>query len=680
LLAGVIKGWAQKWEEGRNKLSLQRRLTLFFVVIVILPLAAAGVLAQRIFTDESAARAELALGPAIDAPIATYNERSSALNQRAAATVGRRLGRVLDSRKRPDIDDFLERFVGRNEIDFLILVTKKGEPLGSAQAPGAFVPGFDHPEPEEIAAGGPVGDGFVSTEIGIEIGRKTSTKKLIAGFWLDDALLVGSETDTVGLSIVSAGQIIASTLELAGPREVSIPSDGPFETDLGGPVVAQSRPLADDVALLATTSTQANGLSTPVLTPFAWLLLLALIATGVLGFLLARLITSPLEELAAGAQAIAEGNFERTIPVRSRDEVGRLAGAFNEMSARLRATVGELRSSRNQLQLAIRRVGETLRSTHDMTRIRRSIVNTAADAIGADAAALWAFSPTRQELLPAETRGLEFDLPPRVKLGAGIVGRVADDAVTLVLPSEKTSIERVSTEPDFPVVIATPVYTQDRVTGVLANYRQEKPFTESDLETVKFLAEQGGSAIENVMLHEDTRRLSLTDGLTGVYNRRYLQMQARQTFATATRFGRQFSVLMVDLDRFKLVNDSHGHQRGDAVLVEFARRVDGTLREVDTFVRYGGEEFVCLLSETGLHGAMATAQKIIDVIRDQPFGTGDEEKVQLTVSAGVATFPDHGASFIAVLEAADRGLYLAKQEGRDRYRTAGQVAENRTHA
>jgi two-component system, cell cycle response regulator len=660
-------------------LSLQRRLTLFFVVIVILPLAAAGVLAQRIFTDESAARAELALGPAIDAPVATYNERSSALDQRAAATVGRRLGRVLDSKKRPDIDDFLERFVGRNEIDFLILVTKKGEPLGSAQAPGAFVPGFDQPEPEEIAAEGPVGDGFVSTEIGIEIGRKTSTKKLIAGFWLDDSLLVGSETDTVELSIVSAGQIIASTLEFAGPREVNIPSDGPFETDLGGPVVAQSRPLAKDVALLATTSTQASGLSTPVLTPFAWLLLLALIATGVLGFLLARLITSPLEELAAGAQAIAEGNFERTIPVRSRDEVGRLAGAFNEMSARLRATVGELRSSRNQLQLAVRRVGETLRSTHDMTRIRRSIVNTAADAIGADAAALWAFSPTRQELLPAETRGLEFDLPPRVKLGAGIIGRVADDAVTVVLPSE-TSVERVSTEPDFPVVIATPVYTQDRVTGVLANYRREKPFTESDLETVKFLAEQGGSAIENVMLHEDTRRLSLTDGLTGVYNRRYLQMQARQTFATATRFGRQFSVLMLDLDRFKLVNDSHGHQRGDAVLVEFARRVDGTLREVDTFARYGGEEFVCLLSETGLHGAMATAQKIIDVIRDQPFGTGDEEKVRLTVSAGVATFPDHGASFIAVLEAADRALYLAKQEGRDRYRTAGQVAEDRTHA
>lgn len=662
-------------------MSLQRRLTLFFIVIVILPLGAAGVIAQEIFSDESVNRAERALAPALDAPVATFNERSSALEARAVVTVGRRLGRVLDSKRKTNIDDFLAGFVGRNEIDFLILVSVNGVPLGSARVPGNFVAGFEPPPLQEIAAGGPVGDGHVSKTIPIRIGNKTSTKQLIAGFWLDRDVLVGSVQDDVDLSIVSSGRAIASTLELEEPQKVEISSEGRFETELGGPVVAESRALGDDVAILATTSPDADGaLSTPVLTPFAWLLLLALIATAVLGFLLARLITSPLEELAAGAQAIAEGNFERTIPVRSRDEVGRLAGAFNEMSEKLRSTVGELRTSRNQLQLAINRVGETLRSTHDMTRIRRSIVETAADAIGADAAALWTFSPTRQELSPAETRGLHYDITPRVKLGTGIVGVVAEDAATVVLPSDKASTTRASMEPDYPIVIATPVYTQDRVTGVLANYRREKPFSDGDLETVKFLAEQGGSAIENVMLHEDTRRLSLTDGLTGVYNRRFLQMQARQTFATATRFGRQFSVVMLDLDRFKNVNDSHGHQRGDAVLVEFARRVDGTLREVDTFARYGGEEFVCLLSETGLHGAMATAQKIMDVIRDQPFGSGDEPKVLLTVSAGVATFPDHGGSFLAVLEAADKALYLAKQEGRDCYRHAGQVVGDRTHA
>lgn len=662
-------------------MSLQRRLTLFFIVVVILPLAVVGILVQRTFANEVSERAESALGPALDAPVATYNERVDALEARALTTVGKRLGRVLKFRDEARIDRFLSRFVRMDKLDFLVVVTRNGIPLGSAQSPGDFVPEFQTPTAEDVAASRPLGNGFVSTDLRIFIGDKKTDKTLIAGFWIDESLLVGPQRGDVDLSVVAAGDVIASTVELAGPRPVDLPSGGRFETDLGGEVVGEARRLDDDVAFLATTSAGMVGaLSGPVLTPFVGLLLMALIATAALGFLLARLISSPLEEVSAAAQAIADGRFDRTIPVRSNDEVGRLARAFNEMSDRLRTTVGELSASRDQLQLAIRRVGETLRSTHDMTRIRRSIVDTAADAIGADAAILWTFSSTRQELLPVETRGVDPDDVPSVKLGVGLVGSVADSAATVVLPSDNVYLKPGPGEPDYPNVIATPVYTQDRVSGVLANYRRENPFTDGDLETVRFLAEQGSSAIENVMLHEDTRRLSLTDGLTGVYNRRYLQMQARQTYATATRFGRQFSVLMLDLDRFKIVNDSHGHQRGDAVLIEFARRVDSALREVDTFVRYGGEEFVCLLSETGLHGAIATAQKIIDVVRDEGFGGPDEIEVHITVSAGVATFPDHGRSFNEVLEAADRALYCAKQEGRNRYFHAGQVAGDVTHA
>lgn len=668
-------------DKRRMQLSLQRRLTLFFIVVVIVPLAVVGILVQRIFADEVARRGENALGPALDAPIATYNERAEALDARASTSVGNGLGRLLRSGNQQRLDAFLDSFVGTEEIDFLMVVTKNNVRLGTAQTVGEFLPGFEVPRAEELATTGPLGDGFVSTEIPITLGGRRIDKKLVAGFWLDEGLLVGSQTDAVDLSVVSDGRVIASTLDLPGPREVDASFKGTFRTNLSGEVIAEAQQIDDGLSFLATTPADVGGaLSGLVLKPFVGLLIVALLATAALGFLLARLISSPLEELSAAAQAIAQGRFDRTIPVRSRDEVGRLASAFNEMSERLRTTIGELSASRDQLQLAIRRVGETLRSTHDMSRIRRSIVETAADAVGADAAILWSFSSTRQELFAAETRGIEPSEVPSIKVGTGIVGTVADDAVTVVLPSEDASAVPVSGEPEYPVVIATPVLTQDRVSGVLAHYRRDNPFTRGDLETVQFLAEQGGSAIENVMLHEDTRRLSITDGLTGVYNRRYLQMQARQTLATATRFGRQFSVLMLDLDRFKLVNDSHGHQRGDAVLIEFARRVGGALREVDTFVRYGGEEFVCLLSETGLHGAMATAQKIIDVVRDEPFGGPDEAKVHITVSAGVATFPDHGRSFTQVLEAADRALYVAKQQGRDRYRHAGQVAGDVTHA
>jgi GGDEF domain-containing protein len=367
------------------------------------------------------------------------------------------------------------------------------------------------------------------------------------------------------------------------------------------------------------------------------------------------MITRPLGELTEGAQAIAEGRFGHEIPVRSKDEVGSLAKVFNEMSSELSDTMDQLNSSRDQLQIAIRRVGETLRSTHDMTQLRESIVNTSADAVGADAAILWTFSSTREELLPTVVRGAMDAHVDRVKVGTGIVGMVAERAISMMLPSEESGPEPAPGEPDFHALIATPVFTRDGVTSVLVNYRRMIAFTSRDMETVKFLAEQGGVAIENVLLHEDAHRMSLTDGLTGVWNRRYLQMQSRQVQATSVRFSREFSVLMLDLDRFKKINDTCGHPRGDAILVEVARRVNETLREVDTFARYGGEEFVCL-----------------EVIRSRPFGgEGEEEAIGLTLSIGIATFPEAGDSFKSLLEAADQALYRAKQEGRDRYCVAG---------
>ena len=208
--------------------------------------------------------------------------------------------------------------------------------------------------------------------------------------------------------------------------------------------------------------------------------------------------------------------------------------------------------------------------------------------------------------------------------------------------------------------------------GVLAVYRRaaDQPFSKEDLDMIVFLAEQGGVAIENVLLHEETTRLSLTDGLTGVWNRRYFQMQFRQELATATRFTRSFSVLMLDLDHFKEVNDSYGHQRGDEVLVEFAQRVKEAVREVDTFARYGGEEFICLLSETDMKGAETTADKILRAIRTTAFGERTGLPLTLTVSIGIASYPEHGDSFGDLVDAADRALYRAKQEGRDRVRVA----------
>jgi diguanylate cyclase (GGDEF)-like protein len=657
-------------------LSLQRRLTLFFIIIVILPLAAAGVVVQRIVVHEIGRRAAVSLGPTLDAAVTLYNERQRGLeNQMRWAVAGERFAAVLAEGRKKQVDAYLVEALNRAYgIDYLIVTAPDDSVVGFANHASFFAPGVEPPGPDALVGGPAVGPGYTGITIPLAVEGRGIRGSLQGGFWLDADLLVEASNSDVDLSLVESDRVIASSEELTNPTSLDVPGRAEFETELGGPVLAQGRSLgraADDLWLVATAARVPGGtLSSQVLTSILGLLALALIGTALLGYMLARLITRPLEELAEGAQAISRGRFGYKIPVRSKDEVGRVAEAFNEMSNELEESMGELQSSRDQLQLAVRRVGETLRSTHDMTQIRESIVNTAADAVGSDAAILWTFTPTREELLPTVARDIDPDTLERVKVGSGIVGLAAERAVTVILPAQPGGPKPARGEPDFPIVIATPIFSQDRVASVLVNYRSKRAFTADDIDTVKFLVEQGGVAIENVFLHEDAQRLSLTDGLTGVWNRRYLQMQFRQMLATSHRFGRPFSVLMLDLDHFKAVNDTYGHQRGDVILVEFAQRVKATLREVDTFARYGGEEFVCLLSETGREGATAAAGKILHEIKSVPFGGHGEETVNLTVSIGIATFPKHGDSYRVLVEAADQAMYEAKQQGRDRYRIA----------
>src|SRR3712207_3229846 len=320
----------------------------------------------------------------------------------------------------------------------------------------------------------------------------------------------------------------------------------------------------------------------------AQLQLLALADVTGLAYLHARLITQPLEELSAGAAAIAEGRFDLRIQVRSKDEVGQLAEAFNDMTDTLGETVNELSSSRDQLRRAIRRVGDTLRSTHDMKQMLASVLNTTVDAIRADGAVLWMFGSTREELYPARGVNVDLDSLGRVKVGEGVAGLVAERSVNVLLPKHGGP-RPTPAETNHPVMIGIPLYSQDRIMGVIAVHREDPTdhFTEEEFDYVVFLGEQAGVAVENVLLHEEAQRLSITDGLTGVWNRRYFLMQFPQALPAAQRLQRPFSVLTLDLDSFKAINDPHGHQRGDAILVEFSTRVTRVIREVDTFARYG---------------------------------------------------------------------------------------------
>jgi diguanylate cyclase (GGDEF)-like protein len=659
--------------------SLQRRLTLFFILIVILPLGAAGFVVQDIVVDLVANRAESALGPAVNSVVARYNERVSVLEDLTGAALAQNddFAEIIEDDDRARTDAFLkERLDVTNGLDFLIALDTGSDIAGAAGRHGDFVQGFSPPTFDEIMTMGFVGPGFVRTDA-IDVGSpKGNVGFIVGGSWLDATLITGTATDELGVHLVTGDQIIASE-NLDSVVQVEGIEVGEIEIEVTGSGRGQVGALGgENMYVLAwTPDSGLQSLERGLLGALLGLLLLAVIATAILAFVLARLIARPLEELTEGARAIAGGRFDHRIPVRSKDEVGQLALSFNEMSDQLNTTITDLESSRDQLQRTVDRVGATLRSTHDMGQILDSILSTASDAVLADAGCLWLFTGTRDELYPALSRGVDQDVLDRLLVGEGVAGLAAERGITVKLPAEGGGPKHSRNEPRFPVTLAVPLYSAQRVTGVIALYREGGvPFDQKDLDTVVFLAEQGGVAIENVLLHEDAQRLSLTDGLTGVWNRRYLQMQFRQTLASANRFDRPFSVLMLDLDRFKDVNDTFGHQRGDAILIEFAQRVGAALREIDTFVRYGGEEFVCLLAETDISGARTTAEKIRQTIASDPFTAVGEDPVSVTVSIGVACYPLHGSGYQSLIEAADQALYRAKEDGRDRVRVAKRPA------
>jgi diguanylate cyclase (GGDEF)-like protein len=169
---------------------------------------------------------------------------------------------------------------------------------------------------------------------------------------------------------------------------------------------------------------------------------------------------------------------------------------------------------------------------------------------------------------------------------------------------------------------------------------------------------------EMVAYEQKLLAMSRTDALTGVFNRRHLEDRLREEFARRTRYHRPLGIILFDLDNFKLVNDTYGHQCGDFILQSVAATVRATMREVDVLARYGGEEFCCLLPETPLPAARQLAERIrCDVMRQRHrYG---EKEVAVTVSIGVAVLDESVGSIDALLKIVDDALYDAKRNGRN---------------
>jgi diguanylate cyclase (GGDEF)-like protein len=174
-----------------------------------------------------------------------------------------------------------------------------------------------------------------------------------------------------------------------------------------------------------------------------------------------------------------------------------------------------------------------------------------------------------------------------------------------------------------------------------------------------------GLALDNALRIEKAEALSVTDDLTRLYNTRFMNLSLRRETKRAGRTATAMSLLFIDLDGFKAVNDTYGHLSGSRALVEAAVVIRGCARETDVVARFGGDEFAVILPDTGRDGAIMVAERIRDRIAAHSFLTSDQLNVHLTASVGIATLPDVASSADELVQAADRAMYKVKVSGKN---------------
>lgn len=215
--------------------------------------------------------------------------------------------------------------------------------------------------------------------------------------------------------------------------------------------------------------------------------------------------------------------------------------------------------------------------------------------------------------------------------------------------------------------LLVPVATDESVIALIRLVRsREKPFSADELRFLEAVANQTALALERAKLIAFLENLSITDALTGIANRRHFEWRLSEEIERARRYKYPLSTLMLDLDHFKQVNDNYGHQIGDIVLQQVAQRLRRILRRTDFLARYGGEEFIVLAPQTPADRALILAERLRQVIAESPFPIADNLQIHITISIGVAVFPDHAQNENELVRAADAALYKAKQTGRNR--------------
>ncbi len=295
----------------------------------------------------------------------------------------------------------------------------------------------------------------------------------------------------------------------------------------------------------------------------------------------------------------------------------------------------------------------------------RSVTDAALQLLPANHASIRLLDGSHSELLSGARSGAgTATRPMSFRRGQGVIGWVVEYKESICIDDVTKDPRFVALNQGFAIksMLAEPLWSAGQVIGVLSlSASQKRAFASGDQLLARLLANCCTPPIERARL----RRLAMTDDLTLAYNQRYLSPRVNEEIERARRSGQPLSVLLLDLDHFKNVNDEHGHEVGDTVLRLFADRVRSIVRRVDVFIRRGGEEFLLLMPATALEQARNTAERIRRNLSDAELDCGGGTRLRQTVSIGAACW-DFKESPEALQRRADVAMYAAKEQGRDR--------------
>jgi diguanylate cyclase (GGDEF)-like protein len=324
-------------------------------------------------------------------------------------------------------------------------------------------------------------------------------------------------------------------------------------------------------------------------------------------------------------------------------------------------------------------VAKALISTLNLDAVLQTIMEKMAEYFRPDTWSLLMTDEAKGELYFAIAVGdaSEALKSVRLRIGEGIAGWVARHGKPVLVPDvyhDPRFAKRIDemTRWQTRSIICIPMLSHDKVLGVIQLVNVDmNGFGDNEMLLLQALADYAAIAIDNARAVETIQALTITDDCTGLYNARHLYKILETEVGRSQRFGYQFTVLFLDIDHFKLVNDNHGHLVGSRLLYEVGYAIKSHLRLIDYAFRYGGDEFIVLLPQTSKEAALPVCQRLLEMFRSSSFIRDQDLNLNVRASIGAATYPDDAQTGHDLIRVSDEMMYQVKNDTRDNIAVAG---------